>query len=168
MVASIQEHDQIHLHFHHAVVVLKELLDLLDHFAEVVYLLVDPVIDINALEEVTEDDAISVEDLFSRDGELGLASIDQLILEPLTLFHFNQTISKYAHVLMQPQSQERDGLLGELPVSRDNALVDSGNITQVEKVMLLGGGGLQRACEHRLVDLELCLNKGSKAILNSL
>ena len=69
---------------------------------------------------------------------------------------------------MQPQSQERDGLLGELPVSRDNALVDSGNITQVEKVMLLGGGGLQRACEHGLVDLELCLNKGSKAILNSL
>ena len=76
MVTSVQEHDQIHLHFHHAVVVLKELLDLLDHFAEVVYLLVDPVIDINALEEVSEDDAISVEDLFARDGELGLASID--------------------------------------------------------------------------------------------
>jgi hypothetical protein len=164
MITSVQEHDQVHLTLVITVVFFKEFLDFLNHFIEVHHLLVNASIDVDAFVEISEDESLAVEDLLSGNSELGLSSLYELLFKPLAFLEFDQTISENTGVLVNPKSHESHGCGDLLLVSINDTLVDTGNISKVEKVMLLGRGRLEGSIEHLVVDLKLSFNEGIEAV----
>lgn len=166
MITSIQEHDEWHLNLVDTVVVLKVLFDLGLHSTEVFNLSIDASLNINAIHEVTEDDSLSVKDVFFLAVKLALCLVDEQVVNELAIWVVRKTITEDTFILVDPESEKLCHRSGILLVYNDTATEDLGDISQVESIVTLVWRWLERSIEHIVVDFKLCLDQWVDALLN--
>jgi len=110
VVASIQEHDKVHLDLDGTVVLFKELLDLLNKYSKVMDLPVCSRIGVNAFHIVTIDQSVCIVDSVLLNVECLGSYLNAIICQPGSVDVVDQTITKDTEVLVQPQSDDVNDL----------------------------------------------------------
>jgi len=103
MGACIEEHDELHGMLASRVEVLKVLFNSLDHERDILDLDVRPVLSVNAVEEVSEDDSLLVEELIFLNIKF-LAFFEKKVEKEIFILVIDHSVSENSLVLMDPES----------------------------------------------------------------
>ena len=106
----------------------------LEELAHVLDLVILSWLGVDALEVVSKDDSLRVQDLFFRQVE-GRELLDQQVYEELTVFLGGETIVIDSHVLVVPASNESRFVGTELSRQAAHTLEHPGNVSQVESIV---------------------------------
>ena len=124
MISRIEEHNQSHFVLDLLVVLFEVLSNFVDKLRKIVNLFISTRLNFEAMHEVSEDDSFGVVYLRLVRFEVLFSSLKQLTVEPVSVFMFNQPISKDSFVLVVPQSHQldlcRNSLVGDRTDSLEN------------------------------------------------
>lgn len=152
--------------FDTAVIVLKEIFNSCLKSLKIFNLAIDADINVDTFHEVGEDDALGVVDVGLAELEVVLRSLNHQIRQEVTVTLANHSIAEHASVLMVPDADKFDRHGTKFGVSTNNTLENLGDISQVECVVRLAGGGLERTIQNLIVSFKLGLNQTTNAIFH--
>lgn len=106
VITSIQEENQLHLTLALGVVVLKVLLDLLDHAGQILQVLVRSVFTIHAETKVRENDSIVLKDLVLGQFEFPFGLIHEELKKHVLVGIIDHTVTEDTLVLVNPETDQ--------------------------------------------------------------
>lgn len=116
MVTRVQEHDELHCLLATGVEVLQVLSDLREKALNIFDLKIRPLLSVNAVEVITEDESFDIENLILLETEF-FALCDEKFKQNALVLLVDHTVSEDSLVLVDPNSDDVNRCLGRFLVS---------------------------------------------------